>query len=164
MSSRAVLLLLVVLLLVLMLVLTGGDRTELAVSDCRFLFFRSLLLASSLTWNTFSDVHLFAFANELFPPVSRSHQPLFDAMPCVQMLGENSQECPQWLASMAMYGGGGGGGGGRRTRGGSKGGRNFGARDFRKDGGGGGGAWIMWSWLTVGGKVDRPCEGRLLAA
>lgn len=38
---------------------------------------------------------------------------------------------------MAMYGGGGGGGGGRRTRGGSKGGRNFGARDFRKDGGGG---------------------------
>lgn len=60
-----------------------------------------------------------------------------------QMLGENQQECPQWLASMAMYGGGGGGGGGgRRTRGGSKGGRNFGARDFRKDGGGGGGAHV----------------------
>lgn len=37
---------------------------------------------------------------------------------------------------MAMCGGG-GSVGGRRTRGGPKGGRNFGARDYRKDGGGG---------------------------
>lgn len=58
----------------------------------------------------------------------------------MQLLAENQQECPQWLSSMAMYGGGGGGGGGnRRPRGGGRGNRNFGARDFRKDGGGGGG-------------------------
>lgn len=61
----------------------------------------------------------------------------------VQMLGENDQECPQWLASMAMYSGGGGGGGGRRPRGGKGGRNNFGARDFRKDGGGGGGACFV---------------------
>lgn len=79
--------------------------------------------------------------------------PIFSAMIAAirQMLGENQQECPQWLASMAMYGGGGGGGGGgRRPRGGSKGGRNFGARDFRKDGGGGGGdLWLQSTAVAV---------------
>lgn len=55
----------------------------------------------------------------------------------LQLLGENQQECPQWLCSMAMYGGS-GGGGSRRPRGGGRGNRNnFGARDFRKDGSGG---------------------------
>ncbi|RHY73873.1 hypothetical protein DYB30_008923 [Aphanomyces astaci] len=56
-----------------------------------------------------------------------------------ELLQENGQECPPWLAQLASYGGGGGRGGGRGGRGGRGGSSRFGARDFRKEGGGGGG-------------------------
>lgn len=85
----------------------------------------------------------------------------------VQLLGENQQECPQWLCSMAMYGGGGGGGGGRRPRGGGRANRNFGARDYRKDGGGGGESpnlSVMMCWRLMAICVaSRASDGDLLS-
>jgi ATP-dependent RNA helicase DDX3X len=54
-----------------------------------------------------------------------------------ELLDENEQEVPPWLAQMCASSGsrGGGGGGGRRGGGG----KSFGGRDYRNSGGGGGG-------------------------